>query len=161
MIDAESGNVLETQLEILMPLMVERLNAGQSIRFSPRGVSMLPMLRQGKDSVVLSPLPEALKKFDLPLYRRDDGKFVLHRIVEVDAEYACMGDNQFVKEYGVRHEQMIALVTGFYRGNRYHSVEEPMYRLYCRWWYGSRALRKLWRRGIGFLKRKLKQILNM
>ena len=30
----------------------------------PGGVSMLPMLRQGLDQVVLSPLPEKLKKYD-------------------------------------------------------------------------------------------------
>ena len=45
----------------LMPLIRERLDAGQTVRFSPMGISMLPMLRQGIDSVVLSPVPEKLK----------------------------------------------------------------------------------------------------
>ena len=49
-------------LEDLMPLIRERLAVGQSVKFSPRGNSMLPMLRQGVDSVVLSPLPERLQK---------------------------------------------------------------------------------------------------
>ena len=62
-----------TQLDDLMPLIRERLDAGQRVKFSPRGVSMLPMLRQGIDTVTLSPLPEKLKKYDLPLYRRTDG----------------------------------------------------------------------------------------
>ena len=65
--------------------------AGQSVRFSPRGVSMLPMLRQGRDSVVLSPAPKQLRKYDLPLYRRDDGSYVLHRVVKAGQTYACMG----------------------------------------------------------------------
>ena len=62
-----------TQLDNLMPLFHERLAAGQKIKFNPRGISMLPMLRQGIDSVTLSPLPDKLKKYDLPLYQRDDG----------------------------------------------------------------------------------------
>ena len=116
---------------------------------------MLPMLRQGVDSVVLSPLPEKLQKYDLPLYQRENGQYVLHRVVAVGETYTCLGDNQFILEHGINHSQMIALVTAFYKGKRYHSVKEPGYRLYCRLWYGSRGLRRFWRRGIGWLKRHL------
>lgn len=138
-----------------MPLILERLSSGQSIRFSPRGISMLPMLRQGIDSVVLSPVPGKLKKYDLPLYQRENGKYVLHRVIRAGDTYTLMGDNQFVEEPGIRQEQLLALVTGFYRGEIYHSVEEPAYRLYCRFWHYSRPLRHFWRRGVGFLRRKL------
>lgn len=143
----------DLKMEQLMPLIRERLAAGQTVRFSPRGVSMLPMLRQGLDSVVLSPLPDKLEKYDLPLYQRESGQYVLHRIVAVGETYTCLGDNQFALEYGLTHSQMIAVVTAFYRGEKYHSVKEPGYRLYCRLWYGSRGLRRFWRRGIGWLKR--------
>ena len=144
------------KMEELMPLIQESLMAGKSVRFFPHGISMLPMLRQGIDSVVISPLPETLKKYDLPLYRRDDGAYVLHRIVETGETFTCMGDNQFTRESGVRRDQMIALVTAFYRGEKYHSVEETGYRLYCRFRHYSRPLRHFYRREIGWLRRKLK-----
>ena len=140
----------------LVPLFQERLSAGQTVRFSPRGISMLPMLRQGIDDVVLSPIPEKLKKYDLPLYQRDDGHFVLHRIVRVGETYTCIGDNQFELEHGLRHDQMIALVTAFYRNGKYHSVNELTYRIYCRFWHYSRGLRHFWRRGIGWLRRHMR-----
>ena len=138
----------------MMPLILECLSNGQSVRFSPRGISMLPMLRQGIDSVVLSPLPDVLRKYDLPLYRRDDGKYILHRIVDVGETYTCMGDNQFAAEKGLRRDQMIALVTGFYRAEKYHSVREPGYLLYSRFWHYSRPIRHLYRRAKGWLRRK-------
>lgn len=147
---------IETSLDELMPLMEECLAAGKSFRFSPRGISMLPMLRQGKDSVVLSPLPEKLRKYDIPLYRRDNGKYVLHRIIEAGETYTCIGDNQFSAEGGIRPDQMIAVVTEFYRGEKKHSVNGIFYKLYCRLWHLSRPLRHFWRRGIGFLRRHLK-----
>ena len=146
----------QVQLEQLMPLFLEQFAQGKSVKFAPRGISMLPMLRQGIDCVILSPLPGKLQKYDLPLYRRDDGKYVLHRVVEAGETYTCMGDNQFVPEPGLRHDQMIALVTGFTRGERMHQVTEPMYRLYCRLWHYSRPVRHFWRRGIGWLRRHLK-----
>lgn len=139
-----------------MPLIQECLNNGQSVRFSPRGISMLPMLRQGIDSVVLSPIPGKLRKYDLPLYQRENGKYVLHRVIRAGETYTLMGDNQFQEESGIRQEQLLALVTGFYRGETYHSINEPAYRLYCRLWHYSRPLRRFWRRGMRFLRRKFR-----
>ena len=143
------------RLEDLMPLIREQLAAGKTVRFSPRGTSMLPMLRQGKDQVVLSPLPENLKKYDLPLYQRKNGQFVLHRIVGVGDTYTCLGDNQFDTEPGLGHDQMIALVTAFTRDGREIPVTAWHYRLYCRVWYHSRSIRRFYRRGMNWLRRHL------
>lgn len=143
------------RLEDLMPLIREQLAAGKTVRFSPRGTSMLPMLRQGKDQVVLSPLPEKLKKYDLPLYQRKNGQFVLHRIVGVGDTYTCLGDNQFDTEPGLGHDQMISLVTAFTRNGREIPVTAWHYRLYCRLWYHSRSIRQFYRRGINWLRRHL------
>ena len=136
-----------------MPLFRERLAAGQQVRFSPMGTSMLPMLRQGRDSVVLSPAPERLKKYDLPLYRRDSGAYVLHRVTGVGETYTCIGDNQFVYETGVRRDQIIAVVTGFRRRGHDHTVTDPGYRLYCHLWHHSRTLRHFCLRVLRWIKR--------
>lgn len=146
----------QMRLEQLMPVIKEQLSSGQSVRFSPRGTSMLPMLRQGIDSVVLSPLPEKLKKYDLPLYQRDDGSYVLHRIVKAGDTYTCIGDNQFRLEPGLRPDQMIALVTAFTRGEKQHSVSQPGYRVYCRFWHYTRFPRRCWR----WAKQKLRRLLG-
>ena len=144
------------RLEQLMPLMREYLAAGKTVKFSPRGISMLPMLRQGIDDVVLSPLPEKLRKYDLPLYQRDDGHFVLHRIVKAGKTYTCIGDNQFIMEPELRHDQMIAVVRSFTRGDRSVSVDQFSYRAYCRFWHCSRPVRRLWRGCICWIKKKKK-----
>lgn len=144
------------RLEQLMPLIRETLSAGKTVKFSPRGISMLPMLRQGIDSVVLSPMPEKLCKYDLPLYQREDGHYVLHRVVKAGPTYTCIGDNQFEFEPGLRHDQMIAVVTAFTRGDRVIPVTDVRYRLYCRFWHHTRSLRHFWRRAKGWIRRHLK-----
>ena len=145
-------------LEQVLPLIQECLAAGQDVSFTPRGISMQPMLRNGQDSVVLSPVNKPLKKYDLPLYRRPDGQFVLHRIVAVTGDsYTCMGDNQFVPEPGVGRHQVIAVVTSFTRRGRRWSADSVCYRVYCRLWHFSRPVRHLVRRGWGFIKRSLKK----
>lgn len=116
---------------------------------------MLPMLREGIDSVVISPLPEKLRKYDLPLYRRENGQYILHRIVRVDQTYTCIGDNQFVTEPGLEHSCMIAVVTAFYRKEKLYNVTDPRYQLYCRIWHCSRPLRYFWYRGVRWFRRRL------
>ena len=142
-----------------MPLMKECLQAGKTVKFSPKGISMMPMLRQGIDSVILSAPTGKLKKYDLPLYQRRDGHFVLHRIVRVGERgdrYTCIGDNQFQLEHGVAHEWVIGVMVGFTRGDKRYSADHLGYRIYCRFWHYSRPVRYVWRRGIDWLRRLLK-----
>lgn len=130
------------RLAEILPLMQERLAAGESVQFTPQGTSMRPTIYGGRDQVVLSPLPERLKKYDLPLYRRDNGQFVLHRIVKAGDSYTCVGDNQFELETGIRPDQMIALATGFYRKGKYYRVDGLGYRVYIRIWHWTRPVRR-------------------
>ena len=146
----------QVRLEQMMPLIREQLAAGKTVQFAPRGTSMLPMLRQGIDQVVLAPMPDRLKKYDLPLYQRENGQFVLHRIVKVGEAYTCVGDNQFALEPGLRQEQMIGVVTAFYRGKKEYRVTDLSYRIYCRFWHASRPIRWLWRGGLSWLRRHFK-----
>lgn len=142
-------------IDTLMPLLKESLAAGRSVRFSPTGFSMLPMLRQGIDSVELSPISGRLKKYDLPLYQRENGKYILHRIVAAEDTYSCIGDNQYTVEHGIRQDQLIAVVTAFYRRDRRYSIDAPVYRLYCRFWHYTRPVRRFWARGRRWLRRHL------
>lgn len=140
-----------------MPLIREELEAGRSVRFSPSGSSMLPMLREGIDSVVLSPLPKTLQKYDLLLYRRANGQYILHRVIKVGQTYTCIGDNQFNQETNLQHDQMLAIVTSFYRNKKEIQTSNILYRLYCHFWHYSRPVRHLFKRGICWLWRHLKQ----
>ena len=125
-----------------MPLILERLAAGEDVQFTPRGTSMRPMIHGGRDHVVLSPVKGELKKHDLPLYRRDDGHYVLHRIVKAGETYTMVGDNQYKREPGIRRDQILAVVTAFVRNGKRYSVEDRGYRAYCLFWYYSRPFRR-------------------
>lgn len=146
----------DIQLKELMPIIKEQLVNGCNVRLFPKGTSMLPMLRQGIDSVILSPISGKLQKYDLPLYQRDNGQYVLHRIVGVGEAYTCIGDNQFSYEHGIKDAQIIAVVTGFYRGEEKISVNSISYRLYYRLWHYSRPVRYFCYRVISRLRRLFK-----
>jgi len=117
-------------LEELLPVMLEQLEAGKKITFKPRGTSMLPLLREGKDGIVLEKSRGNHKKNDIVFYRRKDGKFVLHRIVYVKDGYVISGDHQYFFEYGFTDKEIIGVATGFYRGEKYYSVKNIFYKIY-------------------------------
>ena len=139
----------EVQLEDLMPLIVEKLASGGTVTFTPNGTSMLPMLRDGEDVVVLSAPKGRLHLFDVPLYRRDNGQFVLHRVIDFgrDGSYVMCGDNQFQKERGIRDDQIIAVMTGFYRKGKMYRPHYLRYRAYVNFWYYTRVFRRAYRFG--------------
>ena len=82
------------------------------------GVSMYPMLRNRRDTIMIKPVTGRLEKYDVPLYRR--GKdYVLHRIVAVKPEgYVICGDNCMRKEYNITDQQIIGVLRGFYRDGK-------------------------------------------
>ncbi len=109
----------------------EYLRQHDTLTYTNVGVSMLPLLRQGKDLfTVCRKGPERCRKGDVVLYRR--GKdYVLHRVVEVRPEdYVILGDNCIAMEYGIRDADILGVMTGYVRGGREHSTKEAGYRLY-------------------------------
>ena len=65
------------------------------------GVSMLPLLREGRDVMIIERPNGRLKKYDVPLYRRGDD-YVLHRIIKVKPDgYDIIGIIRDGKEYSL------------------------------------------------------------
>lgn len=133
----------EIGLDDVMPLIRERLGEGHEVTFSPRGASMLPLLFERRDTVTLSAPPQKLKKFDIILYQRKNGQYVLHRVVKVGETYTCVGDNQFVFETGISYDQVIAVCTSFMRNGKKVGVNSLFYRFYAIFWHYSRFPRRV------------------
>lgn len=97
------------------------------------GTSMYPLLRQRVDTVLLKKIERPLKKYDVVLFQRDSGKYVLHRVLKAKAgKYVICGDNQWKKEYTVKDENMVAIMEGFYRKEKYISTSNFWYKIYSR-----------------------------
>ena len=80
----------------------EQIEKNGRLIYTNVGDSMWPLIRQGKDLLVIEPVHGRLRKYDVPLYKRDSGQYVLHRILEVRRDdYVICGDNRSRKEYGI------------------------------------------------------------
>ncbi len=126
---------MKYKLSDLLPVINQTLESGGTFTLPVTGTSMLPLLREKRDSVTLKKAALPLKKGDLPLYRRADGAFVLHRVIgRDDRGYVLCGDNQFDLERGIADTNIIGITTGITRGKHEFSVNAPLYRAYVRLW---------------------------
>ena len=114
---------------------IEEVLASQGFYISTTsGTSMSPMLRDRRDTIIIRPVSERLKKYDVPLYKRGN-EYVLHRIVKVTPTgYVICGDNCLKREYQVTDREIIGVLRGFYRGDRVVDMNGLGYWMYCRLW---------------------------
>ncbi len=142
-------------IQELAPAIEQVISGGGSIEMTVPGKSMEPTLHDRISRVRVVKIA-APKRGDMVLYRRDNGKYVLHRIIECaeDGTFVLCGDAQYRKEPGIRREQMIAVVTAFTRGKNWISCEDPLYR--C-WWRICVSLR-WWRHGWAAVRRRIRNL---
>ena len=122
-----------------------------------KGVSMLPMLRQNRDVVVIS-LPDGpLKKYDVALYKRGKA-YVLHRVIDViEWGYAIRGDNTYVLEK-VPEKAIVGVLTDFTRKSRTYSVNNKSYLRYVRIWCAIYPLRAFYAMSIRRMVKLLRKV---
>ena len=122
----------------------EELNRKGKFTYTCSGVSMLPLLRQHKDLFTIEKKQGRCEKYDVVLYKRPPKSFVLHRVVEVrERDYVILGDNCLNKEYGIRDEDILGVMTSFVRNGKEYPVSHKGYRMYAVVWCFLYPLRRV------------------
>lgn len=119
--------------------------------YTNTGDSMMPLLRQQRDLLIITPKPKGrLHRLDVPLYKRDNGQYIMHRILWVrDHDYVICGDNQWYLERGITDHHIIGILDSVVRDGQTIPVrstpEHPhvslKYRLYVFLWCDLYLLR--------------------
>lgn len=111
----------------------EQLEKYGSFTYRNKGISMMPMLREGKDLFTVRKLEtgERLKKYDVALYRRKNN-YVLHRVLKVtDTGYIIRGDNCINKE-NIPEKDVIGVMTDYVRDGKKITVDDAEYQRYVK-----------------------------
>jgi hypothetical protein len=94
------------------------IEEGQEVIFKPKGVSMLPFIRGGRDSVLLRKADE-LKVGDIALAEISEGRYVLHRIEKIEGEVVVlMGDGNLVGREKCRRKDVMAIAVKIIKDRR-------------------------------------------
>lgn len=113
----------------------EELEKNGILIYTNRGDSMMPLLRENRDLIHIRKTNGRCKKYDVPLYKRDSGQYVLHRILKVrDRDYVICGDNRWQREYGITDRHILGVLEGITRDGVYIPVTDKRYRFYVHVW---------------------------
>lgn len=115
------------------------------------GVSMLPMLKSRRDTVVIRPKTERLNRLDVALYRRGEA-YVLHRVLaREEGGYLIRGDNCYSDEH-IPEADVFGVLTEFFRKGKHIFCTDKKYLAYAE----RRIKRYKVRRFFVILKGKIK-----
>ena len=108
--------------------------------YSNKGTSMMPLLRENRDLMVIEKKgPERCRRLDAVLFKKHgpEGRpvYVLHRILRVndDGTYWVAGDNCTSGET-VGEEQILGVLTSIIRDGKTVPITNRLYRLYSGTW---------------------------
>lgn len=107
------------------------------------GDSMNPMLYDGSRIIIVPPnFP--LKKYDVPVYRRD-GHYTMHRIVKITRKgYIICGDNRIHLERDITDNDIVGVLNSFYSTDgKFTDCTDPEYLRYAKRVCLSLPLRRL------------------
>ena len=133
-----------------------------SITYKNKGVSMLPLLREGKDLFTIEKKSgERCRRGDVVLYKKGQNRYVLHRVVEVrENDYVILGDNCIKREYGIKDEDILGVMTSFVRNGKEHKVEDTDYKIYEFVILNTAGARIFAKRAAGKMKRIIKGMIG-
>lgn len=112
------GEKLTIPNSIFFSEVESHLREGKSVVIPVKGYSMLPFIRDGRDSVELRSKVE-LEVGDIALARLGNGHFVLHRIWEIEGERVIlMGDGNISGKEICSRGDIIGVASKIFRGKK-------------------------------------------
>lgn len=121
------------------------LNKNGTLVYTNVGDSMFPLIRSNGDLIVIKKHNGPFKKYDVPLYKRESGQYVLHRVLKVkkDGSYVICGDNRFSKEYGITDKNMLGILHSVIRNGKEIKTTDVKYKIYSHIWCDFFLIRSL------------------
>lgn len=112
------------------------LNKHGKLVYKNVGTSMMPLLRENRDLMIIEKRTlERLRKYDAVLYKSKGGRYILHRIIKVRKDdYVICGDHCYHREFGIKDEQILGVLTGIVRDGKTINVKDKNYLFYVHLW---------------------------
>lgn len=125
-----------------IPVLLQGLEKGKKIEIIPDGYSMYPFLVSKRDKVILTKLPDKVRRGDICLFRRPDGIHVVHTVHHLDESgYYFVGDSQREIEGPVPAESVLARADAIVRREKTISCDCWSYRCIHGIWLNIRPMR--------------------
>lgn len=149
-------HVHHVDTEQYLTSICQLISEGHQVTIPVRGNSMSPFLTDGRDRVLLTPVPERISRGDIVLFRRKSGQYILHRIISVKQDgrggacYYMRGDAQQTEEGAILRCQICALAGPVMRKGVWLTLHDPQVlffrHIWWRRWFPRSFFILMWRK---------------
>lgn len=138
----------------------DEINKQGYIVYTNIGDSMLPIIHEHQDLLVISKIDKPLNKYDIVLFKRDNNAYVLHRILKVldDGNYLIGGDNRYFEEV-IHKKDIIGILTKLVNYDDINYLETNEYKKYVNT-LGYRRFKLKIKHFIDRVKNKINRMFN-
>ena len=101
------------------------------IRIPVHGFSMMPLIRPEKDMITIMPLVRAPKVGDIVMFRRGDGKYIVHRVYRIFIDgIQTWGDNCINADAPRKREDIFGLIVSMEKNGKTYKLDNDKQRAY-------------------------------
>ena len=127
----EDGKIIKAlPTETYFSLVRKQLEESGQAYVRVTGISMQPLLCHLRDGVVIVP-PEQIRRGDIVLFDRKNGRYALHRVIRKrKSGFDMAGDNQWFMEKDLPYDQIVGVVSCIERKGKRISRENFFLKAY-------------------------------
>ena len=135
---------IQLQNDVFLPQVVELINEGHTVTIMARGNSMMPFIKDGRDSLFFSNLNLDIRVGEAVLAEIHKGVFGCHRIVEIkDGKVTLRGDGNVQGTETCRIEDVKAQLVAVTRDGKYYDLNtSKAWKIYSFCWTRLLPLRR-------------------
>ena len=112
--------------------------------YTNRGNSMHPLIKEGRDVLVITSQIQDINLFDIILTKRTSGRYILHRVVRKnnDGTFDIAGDNSYKCDRGIKKTEIIGKLTTIIQNDTKNELDSLFYKIYVLVWCRFFIIRK-------------------
>ena len=140
-------NYYETDTKKGIRYIKEALKSNATVPLTVTGSSMMPLLKPQRDIVWLEKCDVGqIKKGDILLFERENGKPVLHRVIKIRNDVLIMNGDALSWAEQIEKTQVIACVKNFERNKKMFTCDSKRVKLWNALWSVTRPVRTVIRK---------------
>ena len=115
-------------------VLKEMVEQGMEVSMTVWGTSMEPFLTDKRDRICFRKPDGIIKKGDLVFFQRENGGYVMHRVMKVKRQqYYLAGDHQTFLEGPIDRKQIFAQVVSVERNGKWMTEKDFVWNFYAHW----------------------------
>lgn len=129
--------------QVFFAELLEQIRNGHEVKIRAKGRSMTPLIRDGKDALVLKALEDQSIRIGSIVLGLFEGRYVVHRITQISGDSIRLrGDGNPYQVEDMSRSDILAELVAFERNGKLYDAHSLRWKVYQYLWPSNAFLRR-------------------